>query len=125
MPIDIAQSKDFVFVGLMGIMDPVRSTAKQTIAECRSAGLRVVMITGDHRFTAQAIARELGLPSKTENIMEGSELQKLNHGELKKRVRNISVYARATPEDKLRIIRAWQSLGEVVAMTGDGVRIGY
>ncbi len=113
--------EDFVFVGFMGIKDPLRKEAKETVDLCKKAGINIVMITGDHRLTAQAIAQELGLPSKADNIIEGSELAKLNNTDLQKRVRKISVYARVTPKDKLRIIDAWQANGEVVAMTGDGV----
>lgn len=115
------EKTDFVFLGFIGIKDPLRPEAKQTLAACAQAGIQAVMITGDHRLTAQAIARELGLPSRAENIIEGVELQKLNHSQLQKRVQKISVYARVTPEDKLRIVDAWQARGEVVAMTGDGV----
>jgi len=113
--------EDFVFVGLMGIKDPLRKEAKETIALCKSAGINIVMITGDHKLTAQAVAHELGLPAKSENIIEGEELSNLNITQLQKRVKKISVYARVTPKDKLRIVDAWQANGEVVAMTGDGV----
>ncbi|MDD5567169.1 MAG: HAD-IC family P-type ATPase [Patescibacteria group bacterium] len=113
--------ENFAFVGLMGIKDPLRQEAKETIALCQRAGISTVMITGDHRLTAQAIAQELGLPARAENILDGDGLGKMNNTELQKRVRNISVYARVTPRDKLRIVDAWQAAGEVVAMTGDGV----
>ncbi len=113
--------EDFVFVGLMGIKDPLRKEAKETISLCNKAGIKTVMITGDHKLTAQAIAQELGLPAKSENIIEGSDLENLNNTQLQKKVKDISVYARVTPKDKLRIVDAWQANGEVVAMTGDGV----
>ena len=112
---------DLVFVGFAGIKDPLRDEAHSTIELCQQAGLRPVMLTGDHRLTAQAIARELGLPHEERNIIEGSEFEKLDEDALKKRITEISVYARLNPQDKLRIIDAWQSHGEVVAMTGDGV----
>jgi Ca2+-transporting ATPase len=112
---------DLVFVGFVGIKDPLRREAHQTIELCQKAGLRPVMLTGDHRLTAQAIARELGLPHEDKNIIEGSEFEKLDEDALKKRITEISVYARLNPQDKLRIIDAWQARGEVVAMTGDGV----
>jgi Ca2+-transporting ATPase len=111
----------FVFVGFAGIKDPLRPEAKETINLCKKAGIKIVMITGDHKLTAQAIAKELGLRSNPENIMEGSELAKISPEQLAKRVQYISVYARVTPKDKLQIVDAWQERGEVVAMTGDGV----
>ncbi|MFA6271822.1 MAG: HAD-IC family P-type ATPase [Patescibacteria group bacterium] len=111
----------FVFVGFAGIKDPLRPEAKETIKLCKKAGIKIVMITGDHKLTAQAIAKELGLRSNPENIMEGSELAKISPEQLAKRVQYISVYARVTPKDKLQIVDAWQERGEVVAMTGDGV----
>ncbi|MDP3964405.1 MAG: HAD-IC family P-type ATPase [bacterium] len=112
---------DFVFVGLIGIKDPLRAEAKDTIKLCKKAGIKIVMITGDHKLTAQAIAQELGLEAKTANILEGKDLASMNQTDLRKRVRDITVYARVSPRDKLRIIDAWQAEGEVVAMTGDGV----
>ncbi len=113
--------EDFVFAGLMGIQDPLRPEAKETIRQCKEAGIGIAMITGDHRLTAQSIARELGLPSKMENILQGDELAKMNATQLQKRVKKVSVYARVTPKDKLRIVDALQANGEVVAMTGDGL----
>lgn len=113
--------KDLVFVGYVGIKDPLRKEAKATVAECKSAGIATVMITGDHKLTAQAIAKELGMKFGEENIMEGKELDTVSEHELNKRVKDISVYARVTPEHKLRIVHAWQANGMVVAMTGDGI----
>lgn len=115
---DIAE---LTFVGLVGIKDPLRPNIASTFERTKAAGIHTVMITGDHKLTAQAIAKELGLPADEENIMEGEELHALTQEELNKRVQNISVYARVSPEDKLNIIRAWQSHEKVVAMTGDGV----
>jgi P-type Ca2+ transporter type 2C len=111
----------FVFVGFTGIKDPLRKEAKETIQLCKKAGIKIVMITGDHKLTAQAIAKELGLKSNPENIMEGSELANISPEQLAEKVQYISVYARVTPKDKLQIVHAWQRRGEVVAMTGDGV----
>lgn len=113
--------KDLVMVGLFGMKDPLRPTAKQTVAICRSAGIRVVMVTGDHPLTASAIAQELGLPSGKDHVMTGQELAQLSDVELTERVESISVFARVSPSDKLRIVSAWQSRGEVVAVSGDGV----
>jgi len=114
-------SDQFIFLGFVGIKDPLRKETKETVDLCKKAGINIVIITGDHKLTAQAIAKELGLKSKAENILEGKDLAKLTHKELVKRVRDISVYARVTPKDKLQIVDAWQEKGEVVAMTGDGV----
>ncbi|MBU0707844.1 HAD-IC family P-type ATPase, partial [Patescibacteria group bacterium] len=113
--------EQFVFVGFMGIKDPLRKETKETIDLCKKSGIKIVMITGDHKLTAQAIANELGLPAKAENVLEGAEMSKMNNTQLQERVKKISVYARVTPKDKLRIVDAWQAIGEVVAMTGDGV----
>ncbi len=115
------EEKNLIFVGFMALKDPLRPEAKETIRQVQRAGIKVVMITGDHKLTAQSIAEELGLPAKAENILEGEELQEMTEHDLKNRVRDISVYARVSPEDKLRIVDAWQANNEVVAMTGDGV----
>ncbi len=112
---------DLIFVGFVGIKDPLRKETVETMNVCRQAGIRPVMLTGDHRLTAQAIAKELDLPHEDKNIIEGAAFEKLNEEELKKRITEISVYARVNPRDKLRIIDAWQERGDVVAMTGDGV----
>lgn len=116
-----AELEDLTFVGYVGIKDPLRKEAKDTVAKCQSAGIQTVMITGDHKLTAQAIAKELGMKFEDENIMEGKELDALSQHELNKRVKDIAVYARVTPEHKLRIVHAWQSNEMVVAMTGDGI----
>lgn len=113
---------DLVFVGYVGIKDPLRPQAKQTVAECQRAGIKTVMITGDHKLTAKAIAAELGIDvSSDDNIMEGSQLDQLSQYDLNQRVQHITVYARVTPHHKLRIVQAWQSHQLVVAMTGDGI----
>jgi Ca2+-transporting ATPase len=109
------------FLGLVGMIDPPRKEAAEAVKLCKKAGIKVVMITGDHVVTAGAIARELGILNPGEKAITGKELEQLSEQELKEQVRSISVYARVTPSDKIRIVRAWQESGEVVAMTGDGV----
>jgi len=116
-----AVEHDLVFVGLTGMYDPPRPEAKNAVAKCRAAGIRVVMITGDHPDTAVAIAREIGIASADEVAVAGVELDKMSDDQLRKRVSRIAVYARVTAEHKLRIIRAWKANDAVVAMTGDGV----
>lgn len=112
----------FTFVGYVGIKDPLRPQAKQTVAECKQAGIKTVMITGDHKLTARAIATELDIDgTDPASIVEGSELDQMSQHELNQRVQQISVYARVTPQHKLRIVQAWQSHHLVVAMTGDGI----
>ena len=110
-----------VFVGLSGMYDPPRQEAKEAVAKCRAAGIRVVMITGDHPHTAMAIARELGIASGDDAALAGPELDKLSDDALRQRAPHVAVYARVTAEHKLRIIRAWKANEAVVAMTGDGV----
>ncbi len=112
---------DVVFVGFIALQDPIREGVKNTIQIARSAGIKVVMITGDHKYTAIAVAEELGLSVNDGKIIEGRELAVMDDETLKKEVRKISVYARILPHDKLRIVEAFQANGEVVAMTGDGV----
>ena len=113
--------RDIVFVGLTGMYDPPRPEAKDAIAKCRAAGIRVVMITGDQPDTAMAIAREIGIASDDDVAIAGVELDKMTDNELRKRVLRIAVYARVTAEHKLRIIRALKANEAIVAMTGDGV----
>ena len=110
---------EFSFVGLLGLQDPLRADVPEAIALCRAAGIRVVMITGDHARTAQAIARELGLPS--EQVLTGSELDALSDEALRSRLRDVQVFARIVPQQKLRLVEAFKANGEIVAMTGDGV----
>jgi Ca2+-transporting ATPase len=116
-----AVEQNLVFVGLTGMYDPPRQEAKEAVAKCRAAGIRVVMITGDHPDTATAIAREIGIASSEEVAVAGVELDKMSDDELRKRVPKIAVYARVTAEHKLHVIRAWKANDAVVAMTGDGV----
>jgi calcium-translocating P-type ATPase len=108
-------------VGLIGLIDPPRPEAATAIAKAKAAGIRTVMITGDHATTAGAIAKNLGILQEGQNVMTGAKLAEMTDVELNDTVRNFSVYARVTPEDKIRIVKAWQANGEVVAMTGDGV----
>lgn len=109
------------FLGVVGIVDPVRPEAKAAIGRCRSAGIRPVMITGDHPGTARAIAEELNLWQPGDGVISGSELDAINDEELSAKAAATSVYARVSPEHKLRIVRAHQSHGSVTSMTGDGV----
>ncbi len=109
------------FMGLVGMIDPPRPEVAEAVALCRRAGIRPVMITGDHVVTAAAIADTLGIRQAGEAAITGAELSKMSDAELDSRVRQIAVYARVSPEDKIRIVKAWQRQGEVVSMTGDGV----
>lgn len=113
--------RDFVFLGLYGIIDPAREEAKPAIAECFMAGIKPVMITGDHKTTAVAIAKNLGILKDESESMTGAQLEQLSDDELFNVVENYSVYARVSPEHKVRIVKAWQKHGKIVAMTGDGV----
>ena len=112
---------DLIFVGMVGMIDPPREEAKKAVEKCKSAGIKTVMITGDHKITATAIAKQLGILENEDEAITGSELENMSDEELTKNIRNYSVYARVSPEHKVRIVRAWQANGEIVAMTGDGV----
>ncbi len=112
---------DMIFIGLTGMIDPVRPEVKDAIAECRTAGIKPIMITGDHINTAKAIARELGILSDDSQAMMGVDIDKYSDEEFEKLVENINVYARVQPEHKTRIVNAWRNKGYVTAMTGDGV----
>ena len=116
-----ALEHDLVFCGLSGMIDPVRPEVTAAIAEAKEAGIRAVMITGDHIDTAVAIARDLGIVEDASQAITGAELDKISDEEFKTRVKDISVYARVQPDHKARIVDAWKSLGNIVAMTGDGV----
>ncbi|MCD8143718.1 MAG: calcium-translocating P-type ATPase, PMCA-type [Oscillospiraceae bacterium] len=109
------------FLGLVGMIDPPRPEAKAAVAVCRQAGIRPVMITGDHVVTASAIARDLGIQQTGDLAITGAELDAMTDSELDERVEQISVYARVSPENKIRIVKAWQRKDQVVSMTGDGV----
>lgn len=113
--------RDLVFLGLTGMIDPIRPEVKAAIAECRGAGIRAVMITGDHRDTAVAIAKELGIITDEAQAVTGAELDGLSDEQLRQRVTEYGVYARVQPEHKTRIVQAWKARGAVTAMTGDGV----
>jgi Ca2+-transporting ATPase len=113
--------KDLCFVGLTGMIDPIRPEVKPAIDECKEAGVRTVMITGDHKDTAVAIAKQLGIINDESEALTGNELNELSDEALDKVIEKYSVYARVQPEHKVRIVKAWQSKGMIVAMTGDGV----
>jgi Ca2+-transporting ATPase len=108
-------------IGFAGLQDPPRAEAREAVAKCRRAGIRTVMITGDHPATGRAIARELGILGEDDEVVVGSELDRMSDDELCERVRRVAVYARVTAEHKLRVVRAWKKSGSIVAMTGDGV----
>lgn len=109
------------FAGMVGMIDPPREESKQAVKEAKAAGIRTIMITGDHAVTASAIAKEIGIFEEGDQAITGAELNELSDEDLQKNIENYSVYARVSPEDKIRIVQAWKSKGEVVAMTGDGV----
>lgn len=113
--------RDLVFVGMMGLIDPPRPEAVMAVQKCFTAGIRPVMITGDHKSTAWAVARELSMLTKDSKIVTGQELDNMNESELFKQIDDIAVFARVTPRHKLRIVRALKKRGHIVAMTGDGV----
>lgn len=112
---------EYIFIGLVAMIDPPRLESAKAVADCISAGIKPVMITGDHKITASAIAKEIGILKDESEAIEGMEIDNLSPEELKNLVPNISVYARVTPEHKIRIVNAWQERGMIVAMTGDGV----
>ena len=116
-----ADEEHLTFLGLIAMMDPPREESKAAVRECIAAGIRPIMITGDHKVTASAIARELGILQPGTRAVEGREIEKLTDAELRRLVPEVSVYARVSPEHKIRIVRSWQDLGNLVAMTGDGV----
>ena len=109
------------FIGMVGMIDPPREEAKKAVEKCKHAGIKTVMITGDHKITAVAIAKKLGILENENEALTGLELDKISDEQLTKDIRKYSVYARVSPEHKVRIVKAWQANGEVVAMTGDGV----
>jgi len=124
MPEDLSPEnleRDLEFVGMIGMIDPPRTESKEAVRVAMEAGIKTVMITGDHILTAKAIAEEIGIYKEGDTALTGVELEAMSEEVLRAQVRNISVYARVSPEDKIRIVQAWQSLGEVITMTGDGV----
>ncbi|WP_276902158.1 cation-translocating P-type ATPase [Blautia hydrogenotrophica] len=120
----LEDEQGLTFFGLIAMMDPPRIESAQAVKRCIEAGIRPVMITGDHKVTASAIARRIGILREGDQACEGSELDALSDEELKDFVEKVSVYARVSPEHKIRIVRAWQEKGNIVAMTGDGVNDG-
>ena len=113
--------EELIFVGLMAMIDPPRKEVKQAVADAKSAGIKTVMITGDHKTTAVAIAQEIGIAQEGDLALTGTELDALSEEELTNQLEKITVYARVSPENKIRIVRAWQDKGKISAMTGDGV----
>jgi len=112
---------NLIFVGLIGMIDPPREGVKEAVQVCKNSGIKTVMITGDHLETAKAIAKDLGILEQKDMAITGQELDKMSQNQLEKKIRDYSVFARVTPEHKVRIVKAWQKNGAVVAMTGDGV----
>ena len=112
---------NLTYIGMVGMIDPPRLEVKAAVEECKSAGIKTVMITGDHKITAIAIAKSLGILENDDEAITGTELEEMSDEDLIKNVRKYSVYARVSPEHKVRIVKAWQANGEIVAMTGDGV----
>lgn len=123
-PITVFDERDLIFVGLIAMMDPPRKESKAAVESCIKAGIKPVMITGDHKITATAIAKQIGILQDPSEAIEGAEIEGLTDRELQEKVQDVSVYARVTPEQKIRIVKAWQEKGNVVAMTGDGVNDG-
>ena len=113
--------KDLNFIGMVGMIDPPREEARLAVEKCKTAGIKTVMITGDHKITAIAIAKALGILENEDEALTGKELEQMTDEELEKNIRKYSIYARVSPEHKVRIVTAWQKNGEIVAMTGDGV----
>ncbi len=113
--------EELIYIGMVGMIDPPREEAKIAVQKCKTAGIKTVMITGDHKITAIAIAKALGILENEEEALTGKELEQMSDNELAKNIKKYSVYARVSPEHKVRIVSAWQKNGEIVAMTGDGV----
>ena len=117
----LEDENELTFVGLVSLMDPPRVESKDAVAKCRMAGIKPVMITGDHVVTARSIARQIGIYEEGDYSIDGQELTAMSDEELDEKLAKIIVYARVAPEHKFRIVKAWQKRGDVVAMTGDGV----
>ncbi|XCP83618.1 cation-translocating P-type ATPase [Roseburia hominis] len=115
------EEHSFVFLGMIAMMDPPRKESRQAVEACIRAGMKPVMITGDHKITAAAIAKQIGILKEETEVCEGAAIENMSEEELQEFVEHISVYARVSPEHKIRIVRAWQQKGHIVAMTGDGV----
>lgn len=119
--ITLEDENNYIFVGLVGMIDPPREESKLAVSECIKAGIKPIMITGDHKITARTIAREIGIFRDGDMVLEGLDIEKMSDEDLKNTVEKVSVYARVSPEHKIRIVNAWQNLGKICAMTGDGV----
>jgi Ca2+-transporting ATPase len=117
----LEDENNYIFLGLISMIDPPRAESAEAVKNCKRAGIKPIMITGDHKVTASSIAKQIGILNEGEKALEGLELDKLGEKELDEVLDNISVYARVSPEHKIRIVDAWQRKGEIVAMTGDGV----
>ena len=120
-PLTLEDENDFTFIGLISMIDPPRPEAIQAVADAKQGGIRTIMITGDHKVTATAIARQLGIFRDGDEALAGVELDNMTDAELDQRLEKVSVYARVSPEHKIRIVNAWQRKGNIVSMTGDGV----
>ncbi|MCD7948058.1 MAG: cation-translocating P-type ATPase [Oscillospiraceae bacterium] len=120
-PLTLGDEQGYVFLGLISMIDPPRPEAIQAVADAKRAGIRTIMITGDHKVTATAIARQLGIFMEGDQALNGVELDKMTDAQLDEILPSVSVYARVSPEHKIRIVSAWQRLGKIVSMTGDGV----
>lgn len=121
VPATTKDETNMVLLGIVAMQDPARPSARAAVAQCRAAGIKTVMISGDYEAVAKQIATEVGIYQKGDKILSGSKLHKMSDEQLKKVIQNITVYARVTPQDKLRIVKIWRELDKVVAMTGDGV----
>ena len=119
--LDFTNEREYTFIGLISMIDPPRPEAIQAVADAKRGGIRTVMITGDHRVTASAIARQIGILQDGELALSGHELDEMDDGALDQKLEQVSVYARVSPEHKIRIVEAWKRRGKIVAMTGDGV----
>lgn len=119
--LSLENETDFIFIGLVSMMDPPRVESKKAVADAKSAGIRTIMITGDHKVTATAIAKQIGIFCEGDMAVTGQELDAMSEKELDEKLAKISVYARVSPENKIRIVNAWQKKGNIVSMTGDGV----
>ena len=120
-PLTLEDENEFTFIGLISMIDPPRPEAVQAVADAKRGGIRTIMITGDHKVTASAIARQLGIFRDGDEAVSGLELDQMTDADLDGRLEKISVYARVSPEHKIRIVNAWQRKGNIVSMTGDGV----
>ncbi len=119
--LELEEEQHYTFLGLIAMIDPPREESKTAVAECIKAGIRPVMITGDHKVTASAIAKQIGILTEDKKAVDGAEIDNMTEEELENYVEKVSVYARVSPEHKIRIVKAWQKKGNIVAMTGDGV----